>query len=136
MKKIKMLTFTLLFAIIFIYSSSADSFSNVLSIANNQKKILDYNPNEYRRMYAFHDYGSELPFDDAKFHGESYGFDKNYVYMQYKSSIGNNAYVYKSSLATNGKKASATSEAKYDYFKAGSYLKVEGSKNLYKIVIE
>ena len=136
MKKIKILTLTLAFATIFMFSSFVNSFSNEISILNNQKKVLEYKPNEYRRMYAFHDYGSGLPLDDAKFHGESYGFDRNYVFMQYKSSIGNNSYVYKSKEGTNGKKASETSEAKYDYFKAGSYLKVEGSNNLYKIVIK
>lgn len=135
-KNIKLLVSMMAFALIFVFSSLVNSFQTKISIPNNQKKVLEYKPSEYRRMYAFHDYGSVVPFDDAKFHGEAYGFDRNYVYMQYKNAIGDSKYVYKIDEQFNGKKESRTSEAKYDFFKTDSYLKVEGGSNQYKITIK
>lgn len=121
---------------VFLFIVDVSGVSNYRSIANNVKLEIRYNPNSNRELYVFHDYGSSLPYDNAKFDVRAKGYNKSTVMVGYANAIGDNQIVRISDTQYEGREARLVVNQNYDYFKSGSYGIADGDGNRYSISIK
>lgn len=93
-------------------------------VRRTKKKHMYYNKNGVRQE-AFYDFGTALPYDNARIFAYSKGNNKNYAEIEY-CDLGLGDYMGKDMSSEGGEEAYVNYTSRYDYLDDGSFAYSKG----------
>lgn len=109
-------------AIMVLLNSSV--YAGETYIRRNERKHLEYSRNGVKQE-AFYDYGTPIPYDNARIYSYAKGSRVNYVSIKY-SDVGLREFESQKKTTNNSVEAYVNYTSDYDYLDAGSYSYNEG----------